>query len=118
MASAAVAALPEGTVAHRLGDYVFTYEGMDLNNAVPRLWVVVEIHDPSANAGEPPQTTLRCGQADGTIVNIPTGSFPSYLNTQNMLRRQNRLPPLPDLMTISYAPPPASGPAEAPGQTE
>lgn len=114
LARAAVAALPEGCVAHRLGDYVFTYQGMNLDNADPRLWVVVRISDPGANGGPSPQTSIVYGLANGTAVSSPATMFPSDLKLQNLLRNKFGLPPLPDLMTVTHTQPAVSGPAEVP----
>ena len=49
--SKAVAALPPGTVAYRFGDFVFTYPGINLNAANPKLWMFVEI--PAGRRCEP-----------------------------------------------------------------
>lgn len=112
-ASAAVTGLPKGTVAHRLGDYVFTFHGMDLSTPDPRLWVVVRILDPAANASVPPHLNLTCGMADGTFRSMPASQFPSDLAAQNSVRAELGLPPLPDLRTVTHAQPAVSAPAEA-----
>ncbi|NNM25172.1 MAG: hypothetical protein HKO59_04160, partial [Phycisphaerales bacterium] len=43
---AAREALPESTIAHRVGDFVFTYHGLDLSACDAGLWVLVLWPDP------------------------------------------------------------------------
>lgn len=122
---AAVAALPADVVAHRVGDYVFTYHGIDLNNpASGQLWIVIFSPDPGANT----QTTplwYSVGFADGTTLPIQASVFPMSLQMQNILRQQQGLPPLPDPATVTHespapatsvttTPPPVSVPPIAP----
>ncbi|HOW71213.1 MAG TPA: hypothetical protein PKY77_11480 [Phycisphaerae bacterium] len=113
LASRAVANLPTGTVAHRLGDYVFTCKGMNPSISDNRLWVVVQIVDPVANAGQPPRSHLICGMADGGTQMTPVAHFLADLKTQNGVRAEHGLPPLPDLRTITHTQPATSAPAEA-----
>ena len=94
-------AMPEGTVAQRLGDFVFTYHGMDLTDPDPRLWVVVLWPDPDLNP--PPSGPMICvGLADGTTIQIPVNTLPARLAQQNVARQENGLPPLPDPRQVTY----------------
>ncbi len=87
-------------VAHRVGDYVFTYHGIDLATALPRLWLVVQSHDPRSNKSCWPLGTVHVGQADGLVRSFPVEALSSKLNQQNELRIQLGLPPLPDPCTV------------------
>ncbi len=107
--SAAAAALPDDVVAHRLGDMVFTYHGIDLTNPDPGLWLVIANPEPTANANMPAMmftnqpTTI--GLADGTTRNIVPTSFAADLAAQNQLRATLGLPPLPDPSAVTHAQP-------------
>jgi hypothetical protein len=56
---AAISRLPSDVVAHRLGDFVFTYHGIDFNQADPGLWIVIWSPDPDAN---PPGSSTAAPQ--------------------------------------------------------
>jgi hypothetical protein len=93
----AAAALPQGTVAYRLGDFVFTYPGIDLSRGDPGLWIVVcapDLAAPGTNriAG----ATVLVGRLGGTVTPIAGTAFSAALAEQNALRAQYGLPPLPD----------------------
>jgi hypothetical protein len=102
---AAVAALPNGTVVHRLGDYLFTYHGIDLSVAHPNLWLVIGWPQsyPGPAGQTPPYTasplvmppTFTIGRADGTVSEYPAALLPAKLAEQNRLRAQYGLAPLP-----------------------
>lgn len=109
----AIDALPVGTVAHRLGDYVFTYHGIDFGNAKPNLWLLIEWPDPAVNRAVSPADLVTIHQADGTVFSIPSAAFKGMLQQQNILRKHLGLPPLPDPATITHAKP-AVAPAEQP----
>jgi hypothetical protein len=105
----AVAALPEGTVAHRVGDFVFVYHGVDLSAADGRLWVVIAAPDPLA--GVKNVTRGVCvGCADGSVTAISAGALPAALAVQNALRAGRDLPPLPDLTTVTHERPAVASP--------
>lgn len=104
LAREAVAALPPGTIAHRLGDLVFTYHGIDLADPDPGLWLVIYWRDPFMNAAPPGfvDDTVIVGLADGTSRTIAPEDFPAALEEQNALRATHDLPPLPDPDTITH----------------
>jgi len=102
---AAIDALPAGTVAHRLGDFVFTYQGMDLNAADPKLWVVVNAPDPDVNPSASGSPTLVVGLADGSVSTLRTTNFAVLLAGQNKLRAAGNLPPIPDPRNLTHAKP-------------
>lgn len=102
-AQAAAKALPPSTIAHRMGDFVFTYHGINLNNPDPNLWLVVLIPE-QGPGGAPVVIRPVVGQADGTSRQI-TGSFSAELAAQNSLRKSIGLPALPDLATVTHRAP-------------
>ncbi len=133
---AAIDALPAGTIAHRLGDFVFTYHGIDLANADPGLWLVIMSPDPDVNpAGVsgrvitsrgPGMTTTSTtssggmvvvGLADGSVRAIFLRAFSAERSTQNALRAKNNLPPLPDPATVTHANPAVAGRQPQTGET-
>lgn len=105
----AAALLPAGVVAHRLGDMVFTYHGIDLSRAAsadPSLWVVICAPLGTSPAptpfGAPPNTPqgIDVAALDGAVQAFTTATFPAALAAQNALRKSAGLAPLPDPMTI------------------
>jgi hypothetical protein len=107
---AAINALPEGTVAHRLGDFVFTHHGIDLSDPDPRLWIVVMTPDPDVNASSSFGGKIALGLADGTVLSIPSGRLSVWLKTQNDRRAEHGLAPLPDPKTVTHGKPAVGGP--------
>lgn len=101
---AAVKSMPPGVIAHRLGDYVFTYHGMDLSNADPDLWIVVQMSDQSSLSLVSIPVTI-VGMADGRAYSYQAGNFKADLAAQNQLRAKYNLPPLPDPRKVTHAQP-------------
>jgi hypothetical protein len=102
---AADAALPASTIAHRLGDFVFTYHGIDFGNADPGLWIVVCAHDPQQNLPPTPEDKVAVGLASGKVIRIHVHGFGAALAEQNTLRAAHGLPPLPMPFDITHAKP-------------
>lgn len=98
---AEAAALPSAVVAHRLGDFVFTHHGIDLDTADPGLWLVILSPDPDIN---PPGTgRFAAGRADGTVLAVSSHEeMLALLQAQNALRGAAGLPPLPDPQTVTH----------------
>lgn len=94
--------MPSDVVAHRLGDYVYTYHGMDLNSVDAGLWVVI-VHPPSLGA------PLAVGLTDGSVKNLSPATFDTDLEAQNDLRDRYNLPPLPHPKDVPVE---GSGPAQ------
>ncbi|MFH1420285.1 MAG: hypothetical protein ABII12_18585, partial [Planctomycetota bacterium] len=92
---AAIQALPEDVVAHRLGDFVFTCHGIDWEDADPGLWIVIASPDPGANPNAAYFAEPVVGRLDGTCESIPKPEFEAKLIEQNALRAKHGLPPLP-----------------------
>jgi hypothetical protein len=98
----AAEALPAGVVAHRLGDFVFTYHGIDVPDAAGGLWLVVMTPDPGVGAGGPSAGPVVVGMADGTTRAIARNRIAEALARQNELRISEGLPPLPDPTLITH----------------
>jgi hypothetical protein len=113
-----LAAMPPSVIAHRFGDFVFTYHGAALNSMDPKLWVAVMLPDPAVNGAPAPGDTVLLGGADYRVTSTTFGQLPSLLQQQNQHRATLGLPPLPDLTTVTHGNPavaaPASGPAPPP----
>ena len=99
----AINALPARPVAHRLGDFAFTYHGINLNNADARLWLVVHVGD-----GAAPPAVYVVGLADNTVKAVAVGDFDAALAEQNALRESLGLPPLPDPRQVTTTQPAGS----------
>ena len=104
------AMMPPDIVAHRIGDFVFTYHGMAPNRSDNALWVVVAA--PPATLQEIPDTyaigivrEITVVMADGSSVSHPVELFGAALEDQNRIREANSLPPLPDPRHITLEEP-------------
>lgn len=111
-AMVAAAALPAGVIAHRLGDFVFTYHGIDASNPPAGLWLVVLSPEPSANALA--AGALHAAVADGGGTMTYRRVRPSELQDQNTIRAAHGLPALPDPATVTAGAPAISGGAAPP----
>lgn len=111
----AITQLPAEVIAHRVGDFVFTYHGMDLpaSASANTLWLVIGMPDPNQNGPPLPQDQIPVGLADGSVVLITGSNFATALSTQNKLRGQFGLPPLPDPRHVTHDQPAVSGGEEA-----
>ena len=109
VANDAADTLPDGVIAHRLGDFVFTYHGIGTGATDNTLWLVIYWPDPDFNP--PPQVSemIMVGQLDGTTLPIAMGSFPGALRRQNVARQAIGLGPLPDPATVTHANPAGGG---------
>ncbi len=115
IADAAADALPDDVIAHRVGDFVFTYHGMALNQSPGGLWIVVESPDPDQNA--PPAASgraLHVGELSGLTLRHHPGVFAAQLQAQNRLRAQCGLAPLPDPSTVTHGQPATASAVRAP----
>ena len=104
----AATSLPKNVVAHRVGDFVFTYHGINLNSADPNLWIVIYSPDPDAAFGAALMQSA-VGTAGGNTIPLPVGAQ-SLLAAQNALRAQYNLPPLPDPATVTHSKPAVPAP--------
>ncbi len=101
-------ALPGDVIAHRLGDFVFTYHGIDLSKRNMGLWVVIMSPDPDANPG--PAQSIVVGMGDGSVLQVSDDSLQMMLEWQNSLRGNAGLPPLPDPATVTHDKPAVASP--------
>jgi len=101
----ASAALPDGVVAHRVGDFVFTYHGAVLDGRAPGLWLVVLSPDPGTLQVPGSGGSVAVGLADGTVLLILPGQFVARFKQQNHLRAAQGLPPLPSPPTVTHRSP-------------
>jgi hypothetical protein len=92
-------------VGHRLGDFVFTHHGIDLDSPDPDLWLVIMSADPAVNTPPAPEDELAVGRADGTVQVITAASFDAGLGRQNDLRAKYGLRPLPPPASVTHAKP-------------
>lgn len=102
---AAGAALSPATIAHRVGDMVFTYHGVDRGPQSDRLWIVIAWPDRTGAAALDPTYEIVVGRADGETRTYAVADFPAQLQSQNMIRAQQNLPPLPMPDTITQQQP-------------
>jgi len=107
VADEASAALPAKVVAHRLGDVVFTYHGLDAKNPQHAvLWSFVMWPDPEAN--DAPPESVMIGQVDGRTFSLSASSMPTVLPIQNAQRSRAGLPRLPEPAAVTHDTPATS----------
>lgn len=100
-----ISSLPTDMVAHRVGDIVFTYHGMEFPpSGMPdgRLWIAVAI--------EPGGALFSAARADSTTDEIDAAGWAIALADQNRVRVASGLPELPDISTLTAESPATSGP--------
>ena len=103
IAQALIEQLPQEIIAHRLGDFVSTYHGIDLAKPDPNLWVVVWSPDPSQNPRPKPEDAVTIGLAGGDVIVGTLAEFTEMLAEQNRLRSKHGLHPLANPLRISHA---------------
>jgi hypothetical protein len=108
--AAAIASLPEGWTAHRVGDIVFTYNGLDpANEAHADRWLSIAWVDPDQNFGSAreqiPWTTVSVVKLNGTVDEIAMSSFGSMLAQENEARAAIGLGALPHPRDVRAARP-------------
>ncbi|MHC4427615.1 MAG: hypothetical protein ACYS0D_03315 [Planctomycetota bacterium] len=106
----AAAALPSGTVAHRVGDVVFTYHGVDPASTDSGLWVFVIVPDPVINGPPHPDERVIIGMASGRSLPISYKGLAELLDDQNRYRASLGLPHLPDPADVTHAEPGVESP--------
>lgn len=100
-------ALPAGSPAHRLGDYVFLLDALPLVRTEPALWLIVEAWDPALNPAA--ARAVHALRADGSVRVIAAPARARALAEQNRLRAAHGLPPCPDPTTIRAGAPGTPG---------
>ncbi len=99
---AAIDAMPEGTIAHRFGDFVFVTDaappGSDPSQ-VASLWRVIGALDPELNPGG--WSVIWISTPTGTVSYDQT-TFDAALALQNRIRASLNMPPLPHPDDITH----------------
>lgn len=107
--SAIARSLPADVIAHRLGDYVFTYNGFDPASAPEETWTVIYWPHP----GWSPETVggiVHVARFDGRVDSFnSTADFEDALVVQNEARERNGLPRLPHPKTVTHERPATRG---------
>lgn len=108
------AAMPVDVIAHRVGDYVFTYHQLP-SAPDPGLWLFIADEPPpppnapisTTNASPATPSVPLCfvGLPNGRITQFPKTSLSTALQKQNALRATFNLPPLPDPTTVTLTSP-------------
>ena len=98
----AIRRLPPDVIAHRLGDFVFTYHGIDPNAANGSLWLIIGSPDPDGQPYSLPGGEIWIGRADGVVIAVAIGIIDNALKQQNELRRAEGLPELPHPSEITH----------------
>jgi uncharacterized membrane protein YgcG len=112
--------VPDGLIAHRVGDFVFTYHGAPVWDeegiaGSQNLWTVIMIPDPGANGPPRPDTSVVIPHWNygphGALL-ISYSELAAELQIQNALRLELGLPPLPDPATMTHASPAVAPPTQ------
>ena len=85
-----------------MGDFVFTYHGVDFENVDSKLWVVVWSPDPDLNVPLNLQDWVAVGMADGTAQAMTVNTLVSALRRQNVVRAAQGLPPLKNPLDVTH----------------
>jgi hypothetical protein len=105
VARVAAEALPTETIAHRLGDFVFTYHGIDLAGTDSDLWLIIWSPDPGQNPRLLPQDVIPIGLVNGKVIQVQALKLVDMLPAQNQLRADHRLPPLSSPFAVTHTRP-------------
>ncbi|MCC7409629.1 MAG: hypothetical protein IT442_16310 [Phycisphaeraceae bacterium] len=108
--AAMAAAMPKNVIAHRLGNFVFTYHGLDFRTAPPEAWTIILHCGPQKNWPHPIPLCVGC--VNGRLKQFEPEAFPHELETQNRLRATLSLAPLPDPRTVTHDHPAVAPPLE------
>lgn len=108
-------AAPGNLVAHRLGDFVFTYHGAMIDSDDVEVWLVVMLPDPDANGPPAPDDPVQIFAADYGVREIAYAELAAELKDQNDYRGDLGLPPLPDPATVTHAKPAVAAPPSGAG---
>lgn len=95
----AMTGIPEGAIACRVGDTVFTYYGIRLADMPGELWLVVGHDQPAADTRK--AATIWVFRADGQLDRFAAKDLDANLSEQNALRARVGLSPIPDPQTIT-----------------
>lgn len=79
--------------AHRVGDWVFVYEGQDLTRPTQRMWIAIGWPDPFVNDAALAEVPVI--HADWSVEMIKQEDFEARLSEQNTLRTEAGMEELP-----------------------
>jgi hypothetical protein len=99
------AVLPANVIAHRLGDVVFTYHGLNAHTADGRLWIAIIDADPGQAATSTGSLIPIAIAVDGSLTPLPPPTQNAALAAQNVLRARWGLPALPKPAEVTHAVP-------------
>lgn len=102
LAASVLESMPDGVVAYRFGDYIFTYSGATLNSMDSQFWNMVMLPDPDVNGVPKAKDTIHIAKGDYTVIEVTYDQLPTLLQQQNQYRATLGLAALPDLMTITH----------------
>lgn len=113
IADRAAAALGADAVAHRVGDYVFAWHGVDPATAPPGTWIVILAPTPDRSWTAPTiGPAFIAGRLDGGVELVPNeASAPGAITAQSELRAAAGLTPLGDPRLIGTPSAQIPGPA-------
>ncbi|MCC7389100.1 MAG: hypothetical protein IT431_10065 [Phycisphaerales bacterium] len=94
----AAASVGPDAPAYRVGDFVFTYAGIDPASRDTGLWIVVEAWDPGV--GGQWQSQVHALTPSGRVNSFSRSMMGPELQAQNALRAGAGLPPLPDPFSV------------------
>jgi len=98
-------ALPDDVFAHRLGDFVCTWHGVDPDGEEPTIWLLIVSPDPDLNPALDVDGMFTVGMRDGTVLSFPASEMGVRLDEQNGLRGAEGLPALPLPETVRHGAP-------------
>jgi predicted RNA-binding Zn-ribbon protein involved in translation (DUF1610 family) len=99
-----LANLPQDIVAHRLGDYVFTYHGGQVNSHDPSFWHFIMLPDPDQNEIAS-WSDVEVLAGDGSIQRMTYRQLLEMIPAQNSYRQGIGLQPLPNPATVTHSAP-------------
>jgi len=112
--------LPADVIAHRVGDCIFTYHGVQPPSTAPTgvytparsgVWIlVVESRSQQSMYSSGSGALYTAYAENGNSQSFDASRMQTELAAQNQIRAGLGLDPLPDLTTITHAQPAASGP--------
>jgi hypothetical protein len=100
---------------HRLGDFVFTYQSIDMAADPPYLWLFVA--EVAGGPADSAKTDLWIvGLNSGNLYPVAPADLQTELKGQNAVRRARGLPAIPHPSTVKHViPPPSRAPSASDG---
>lgn len=102
-------AQPADVIAHRFGDYVFTYHGLDPDADDGDLWIVIASPNPSIRNWTMTPEEVIVMSLDGTVRSLDEMELANEIDLQNVLREAHGLEPLPSPDKVTHDAPVVPG---------